>query len=419
MKRLLVCLAALLLLSGCVVSDPSLIIPTDPAQKRKTEAPTTPAPTLPVPLTTASTAPTGGWNYNTDCQTGLYSSQMMRADVAESEDGLYYMVDRFLYFYDYASGLCVPLCSRPNCLHDKLTDSKQMALCGAYLEGDMNVSIFWQSGKLYALTAQWVLGTKTYTTQLLEFSPDGTQRRTLYRFQGAAPVMGAEFCAHRGWLYLCESGYDEQMNLQSDLVRVSLNGNTRETLYTCRRERLSEMENPGGGLIHLLAVGDNLYFLEMRGVQMVPMRLLLNTGAVVPLLENYPQLSSTTPLPLGDRLFLITTDVSATCDPDGSNLTRCADIAPGYMVSNGAYLYVLDLSAFRYTDRDTLGLRIYDRDGALVQDLPLETQLPGGEALYCTREALLVKTRTGRETHLYALSLAALLEGRVEPQQVY
>ena len=461
MKRLLVCLAAILLLAGCAAPDMDTVMSTTAARngdaaaaasqtggtsavtsqpsgtsasaaRTETTAGTTAAPTA--QTSASASAPAGGWDYYTDCQTRLYSSQGLRRDVAESEDGLYLLRGSFLYFYDYASGLCLPLCSRPNCLHDAETDTARRAQCGAYLEGGQETSVFWQSGRLYALTSEIGSGGNKTVTRLLELRPDGSQRRMLYSFEGDKPVTGPEVCVHRGWIYLCRTRFDEKMRAISELTRVSLTDGAADTLYEERQTDAGALSSYGL-LSNLTAAGDELYFIADHGEKQVPMRLSLTTGEVMPLpVVSMGERLATAPVHMGDRIFFSVSDTGAAgpadptvivpvkgyvCDPDGGGITPWTDVPPGIAVADGEYLYVLDLSMFKYTDREERGLRIYDRGGTPVQDIPLEKRLPGWQALYRTQEALLIRTAGKGETHLYALAPEALLRGEVEAQRIY
>ena len=463
MKRLLVCLAAILLLAGCAAPDMNTVMSTAAARnggtaatasqtgethavtsqisgtsasaaRTETTAGTTAQTSASASMPAVSEPPAGGWNYYTDCQTGLYSSQGLRRDVAESEDGLYLLRGSFLYFYDYASGLCVPLCSRSNCLHDAETDAARKAQCEAYLEGGMETSIFWQSERLYALTSQIGSGANKTVTELVEIRPDGSQRRTVYRFEGAKAVSGPEACVHRGRMYLCRTRFDEKMQVISELTQVSLTDGAGETLYEERQTDAGNLSSYGL-FSWLTAVGDELYFITDHGGEQVPMRLSLTTGGVRPLLdEGFEERLATLPVYMGDRIFFSVSDTGAAgpaaptviapvkgyiCDPDGGGITPWTDVPPGIAVADGEYLYVLDLNMFKYPDREARGLRIYDRGGAPVQDIPLEKRLPGWQALYRTQEALLILTSVKGETHLYAFAPEALLRGEVEVQQIY
>lgn len=48
---------------------------------------------------------------------------------AKGEKGYYVRLDEFIYFCDFEKGTLTPLCSRPDCLHDKETNTAKQKEC--------------------------------------------------------------------------------------------------------------------------------------------------------------------------------------------------------------------------------------------------------------------------------------------------
>lgn len=54
-------------------------------------------------------------------------------DIATSNDGIYYIIGDYLYFYGFESQKMVILCNKPNCKHNLETDQMIGQECNAYL----------------------------------------------------------------------------------------------------------------------------------------------------------------------------------------------------------------------------------------------------------------------------------------------
>ena len=68
-----------------------------------------------------------------DMQYFQYTEYNKNAYVQETETGCYFYRDHFIYYLNREEKQIYPLCSKPNCLHDKETDPEMKKNCSAYL----------------------------------------------------------------------------------------------------------------------------------------------------------------------------------------------------------------------------------------------------------------------------------------------
>lgn len=175
---------------------------------------------------------------------------------ASAENGVYFILGDFLWFWDAQSGQTVPLCHKPECRHNQLPADEAWK-CGAYLRYNSEQHPFLQyyQGSLYCITefaheGETVsMSDETYLTRI---SPDGVHREQL------CPVdFGSEMSTeliHRGYLYLGVrvEAADEKGTKKTvfELRRVSMDALDKEPETLLRTDHL----NP-----RLLPYGDHLY----------------------------------------------------------------------------------------------------------------------------------------------------------------
>lgn len=175
---------------------------------------------------------------------------------ASAENGVYFILGDFLWFWDAQSGQTVPLCHKPECRHNKLPE-EEMWKCGAYLRYNCEQHPFLQyyQGSLYCITEFAHEGEKVSMsdeTYLTRISPDGVHREQL------CPIdLGSEMSTeliHRGYLYLgvrVEAADAEGVKKTVfELRRVSMDALDKEPETLLQTNQL----NPD-----ILPYGDHLY----------------------------------------------------------------------------------------------------------------------------------------------------------------
>ena len=97
-----------------------------------------------------------GYNPGTDWQYFQTTAFDPAPKIQEYDGGCYLYHDHFVYVYEHKSGRILPLCSKPNCLHDKETEPGKISDCNAFLEGinetaEVSVRIFLYKNDLYCI----------------------------------------------------------------------------------------------------------------------------------------------------------------------------------------------------------------------------------------------------------------------------
>ena len=85
------------------------------------------------------------WSYQTSHTVSAF---------AKGPKGYYVRLGDFVYYCDFETQTLIALCNRPDCLHDKETDSEKRSECTAYVAyGSVNDGLQYYDGKLYANTS--------------------------------------------------------------------------------------------------------------------------------------------------------------------------------------------------------------------------------------------------------------------------
>ena len=188
MKKTAAVLAALLLLTACA---------------KKTEA---------LPDTYAA---------GSDFQHFQQSTMASRVRVQEGEGGFYILKDDFVYYYSDRAGIMVPLCSRPNCLHDRESDPERRRQCVAYVEAaGYEPSIQYYEGDVYFFgerVEEGESGTLDNIGQMFRISGDGTAKDLIREWPANYGLSSR--IIHRGELYYI-AGYPNYGEEAENPVRV-------------------------------------------------------------------------------------------------------------------------------------------------------------------------------------------------------
>ncbi len=128
--------------------------------------------------------------------------------IAEGSDVAYYIRacnhGNYLYYLDKQSLASAPLCSKPNCLHDRELDDFKRTTCGAYVFDPSNLIAY--DGKLYLVCTEVNDKDALYQTVLNAYSADGT-----FLKREAILPSGGPYIMHEGFLYyICYAQKEEQ-----------------------------------------------------------------------------------------------------------------------------------------------------------------------------------------------------------------
>ncbi|MEA4825000.1 MAG: hypothetical protein VB111_12950 [Clostridiaceae bacterium] len=169
----------------------------------------------------------------------------------ESDGGYYCGITNTMFYIDKKTMKPVYLCNKPNCLHADEPDIQKRRLCNAFFtctSPDMQFNLY--KNNLYLLIA--VDGP---AKEVIRADPDGTNRKTLYRFHSGEFIQNE--ILHRGQLYLFMSGYDENMIKTTEIHVLDVESSSPElkALYTLE---------PNEGASNITVYGDYLYFTFTR-----------------------------------------------------------------------------------------------------------------------------------------------------------
>ena len=130
--------------------------------------------------------------------------------LCQTEDTIYSLYDTYtpnktrdiLMFTDKATGISLPLCGRPECLHNSST-------CNAYMTDASGLRVY--EGKLY-----WVDGELNGSWDLMSMNLDGTGRSTVTSMRWARDTLhttqSTHYVIHRGYAYVSGTTHEVIVN---------------------------------------------------------------------------------------------------------------------------------------------------------------------------------------------------------------
>ena len=211
------------------------------------------------------------YHAGTDCQYYL-SAAAKSGYVAQGSDAYYMLVDNYLLAIDMDNMNAVPLCSKPNCLHNNEEDEDKKRNCDAYFMGGPASQVFCFDENLYVCCKS--IGTKD-KWELIRIKPDGTERKTIFTFI-ASTFRTA--CIHRGVFYYSAEGLSENLENSAAIYALPLANPNHgpDVLYTCDKKEIS-----GNAISNLAAFGKRLYFRENGSDGLAMLKIIdLNTGEI-------------------------------------------------------------------------------------------------------------------------------------------
>lgn len=143
-------------------------------------------------------------------------------------------------YLDKATGICLPLCGKPECLHDSST-------CNAYVPGQIDGLRVYE-GKLY-----WISG-----STIMRMNLDGTDREIVGQTHRSKNGLGNPIVViHRGYVYFAgaeETIIDGEAKTTVKIYADALDGSESFTLF----DRLGDYQ---GSNCQLKPVGNDLYIV--------------------------------------------------------------------------------------------------------------------------------------------------------------
>lgn len=158
-------------------------------------------------------------DYNYHSFTWLQADQ----DMVQTEEGYYFIAGDYLFFMDWETGECVPLCFKTDCLHHEEMDDEKITYCDAFLgRGSQSAFLAYYQERLYTICVD----RSTAKNNLVEMNLDGSGRKILYNLSDN--VVSSYMFMHRGVIYF----FSKLKNLEGEthygLNAFSVSGGSRE-----------------------------------------------------------------------------------------------------------------------------------------------------------------------------------------------
>ena len=173
--------------------------------------------------------------------------------LAEDEDGaVYFMSGSYIFKHDPATKTTLPLCNRPNCLHNQETDARRREECHAFLPlGNLvektGGGVAYCKGEVLAYYSE--MGSKSEGIRVDAISRDGGSRRVVQRL----PYAPESFAVHRGKVYFSYGYFDEEGHGHTEVGSFGLFGGGIDVLYNMPVDAHT-------GPILLFPVGNAVYY---------------------------------------------------------------------------------------------------------------------------------------------------------------
>ena len=100
--------------------------------------------------------------------------------INKSDKGYYFTLSDFLFYLDESTMQATPLCDRPNCVHEMITQSSALPECNACI-GAADGEIYYYDGAVYYMkTYMNTAGSDNEReTRIIRCSSDGTSKVTI------------------------------------------------------------------------------------------------------------------------------------------------------------------------------------------------------------------------------------------------
>ena len=188
-----------------------------------------------------------------DAQENCIAYQMT-ANVASSPDSYYLSTLNYLYVIDKKTHKCMPLCTRPDCLHE---NEKPSYNCEASDKGGI---VFYMNSLYYQTEEEKTdaNGVKYRVWEICRMNPDGTDKTVVFQ---TSEFLIWRFKMHRGYIYMEISypndggGYSSQ---NAVIIRVPVDGGEVEQIEELKDNR---------SLLDLRFYRNNMYLLYEEAVE--------------------------------------------------------------------------------------------------------------------------------------------------------
>lgn len=189
-----------------------------------------------------------------DFQYMYYDEARFGIYTIETEEGYYKLLNSMIYYIEKDTMSVVPLCSKPNCLHDKDTKKKRKE-CNAYIDSDFTGGFLGYYGNhLYALCEEFDEDERTYYYAIYQITMDGVTKNKVYTIKEEDELSISQWMVHRGYFYYAadQKGEDEKHHITIWRINLEKPSNSEEV---CAMTKIYN-----GNVQYLGAYGNYVYF---------------------------------------------------------------------------------------------------------------------------------------------------------------
>ena len=309
------------------------------------------------------------------------SSKISSNCMAESAEAIYMVKDGYIYSKDKKSGVIVPLCNKPDCMHDDSEfNNDSSSNCNAYV--GVALAFEYYHNKLYFITG---------LRELYEMDKSGTTRTKLMQLEEnpyAAMI-------HRGYLYLsfsnCNQSPDEYNEEEKKDLVYGVN-RYRVDQWDGKPEMIYEKKEEWGQINMMFAYGNQVYMspsgLEEGGT--IVYNILEKSATFHPEIRGYA-------VPVGGKLLHyvpsdIPIDKNATPEENVArkekqmavlsdlqgNLIQKTDIPMTYSTLSGNETMMAadngSYAGYGGIPAEDRGIRFFDGDAKLIREIKLNQE---------------------------------------------
>lgn len=324
----------------------------------------------------------------TDSNEYTFSYFLLENGITETDDSFYIGRNDYFYVIDKKTHKCIPLCSKPDCLH---WDEPVLTDCDAFT---MNPEIIYYMDSLYFIGEDYVTDenglTKTINS-ICKMNLDGTGRQEVYTFDESLYVY--KFKIHRGYIYIKASVREADgstHSINSSLYKISADGSGELTEIMSFNEKVR--------LEDLRFYEDNMYifttnFVDENNIEYNVWHYDLSTGDKQDLNSKLdPTINNMFTIFNGKITYSYESEIYE-CDPDGSNarlVLDCKIVCDGYEwytpISNDSERILITAVKEGEYERETMILCNKDYSDTEICNLPFDSRI----RRFCNSESMLL-----------------------------
>lgn len=123
---------------------------------------------------------------------------------AKGEEGYYLLNGKFIYYINKEENAVMPLCNKPNCLHNQETEESRYQSCNGYVENNGMIGIAYCDGYLYYVSCKF---DEKNMYELYRVKEDGSVKELVHQWNDSTIK---QWIVHRNKFYFVEVTYETQ-----------------------------------------------------------------------------------------------------------------------------------------------------------------------------------------------------------------